>query len=299
MEFAGRMCLTAAGSLAVAGANAQTTPASAGTTLYQEARAASAAGNYALAQRKSEAACRLGSADACSLAATWYNGGSPVMTVNAVKALPLYIRACELENKQSSACEEAGKLLSGGNHGITRDNLRARTYFKRACDLSGSFGRGCEQFATLVRGEGGKDHAPLSRSYYMRACEGYQTAGCLNAWLVNFAGWYGPKDLVKARSFAVRGCHDNANKLGNQEQSELCSAAAAMFRDGSGGAKDLKSSASFYKRACEGGNAGGCEELAGQYWEGEGVPMDQKAALILLRRSCELGSTSACGHLKD
>ena len=145
MEFAGRMCLTAAGSLAVATANAQTTPASAGTTLYQEARAASAAGNHSLAQRKSEAACRLGSADACSLAATWYNGGSPAMTVNAVKALPLYIRACELENEQSSACEEAGKLLSGGSHGITRDNLRARTYFKRACDLSGSFGRGCEQ----------------------------------------------------------------------------------------------------------------------------------------------------------
>jgi TPR repeat protein len=260
--------------------------------LYDEARKAEDEGNEALALRKDEEACRLGNSYSCNNAAADYAVGSGTAE-DQPKALTLYVRACDLDDDQDDACEEAGDLLSRNEAGIKADPVRARVYYKRACDLSGGLGRGCAAFGKMARdGLGGAKDDMLARTYFMRACDGYQDAGCMDAFRMVFEGTGGPQDPVKSREFASRGC--NGDDLDSSDRAKLCNAAGRMHGAGIGGAKDQKAALILYQRACGMRNAEGCYNLAFQYEGGEGVAKDMKQAARLYDQSCKLGLKEAC-----
>ncbi len=61
-----------------------------------------------------------------------------------------------------------------------------------------------------------------------------------------------------------------------------------------GRAKDPARAASFFKKACDGGNAVACFNLGASYSNGEGVTRDQSRALSLFQKACDAGYTVAC-----
>ena len=61
--------------------------------------------------------------------------------------------------------------------------------------------------------------------------------------------------------------------------------------------KSLAQSASFYRCACDGGDAAGCFGLAGAYERGEGVSKDDVRMAALYQQACSEGSADGCNAL--
>lgn len=78
-----------------------------------------------------------------------------------------------------------------------------------------------------------------------------------------------------------------------------CSTPADCFSKGykAEQAKDWLTAVPFYRRACDGGNAGGCNNLGYATEKGYGTTKDLAAALRLYQHSCQKGDAVACKNV--
>ncbi|MFL5351635.1 tetratricopeptide repeat protein [Archangium sp.] len=58
--------------------------------------------------------------------------------------------------------------------------------------------------------------------------------------------------------------------------------------------KDVRRAASLYEKACQGGDAQGCNNLGVMYKQGTGVKKDKRRAAQLFKQACGGGYTEAC-----
>ncbi|MCW5802073.1 MAG: sel1 repeat family protein [Deltaproteobacteria bacterium] len=76
-----------------------------------------------------------------------------------------------------------------------------------------------------------------------------------------------------------------------------CATLAAMYREGSGVAKDWKQAASYADRACKKDVAPACRTLAAAKLGGEGTAKDVAGAIALLDKACLAGDGAGCVDL--
>jgi hypothetical protein len=76
-----------------------------------------------------------------------------------------------------------------------------------------------------------------------------------------------------------------------------CNDLGLMYYCGEGMAKDLNRAAGLFKRACDAGGTGGCLDLGLMYLRGEGVPEDLDRAANLYKRACDAGAPPGCTDL--
>jgi TPR repeat protein len=70
-----------------------------------------------------------------------------------------------------------------------------------------------------------------------------------------------------------------------------------MYAKGENGTRDENRAADLYKRACEEGNALGCNFLGLRYERGQGVVKDFSRAADLFKQACDTGLQLGCENL--
>ncbi len=63
-----------------------------------------------------------------------------------------------------------------------------------------------------------------------------------------------------------------------------------MYRKGNGVPQDDYKAVKLYRKACNGGNVRGCNNLGNMYDEGKGVPQDYDKAIKLYKKACNGGN---------
>jgi class 3 adenylate cyclase len=76
-----------------------------------------------------------------------------------------------------------------------------------------------------------------------------------------------------------------------------CNNLGLMYYNGEGVAKDPNRAADLYRRACEAGGVGGCLNLASMYLQGDGLPRDPNRAANFYQRACDAGAPPGCTRL--
>ena len=81
-----------------------------------------------------------------------------------------------------------------------------------------------------------------------------------------------------------------------------CNNLGLMYDKGEGVKQDKFKAVELYKKACLGGIAGGCNDLGVKYEKGEGIRQDNSEALELYGKACDLKHELGCknyARLKD
>ncbi len=108
------------------------------------------------------------------------------------------------------------------------------------------------------------------------------------------------KSSSKETNLAAVTCAESARLVKACEKSltGACTQAARCFFDGKGGhALDLNRSFGYAKRACEAGEADGCNLLGLHYQDGRGTPWSPADAKLAYAKSCDLGAGGGCYNL--
>ena len=93
------------------------------------------------------------------------------------------------------------------------------------------------------------------------------------------------------------GAADLNRKACDGGERQGCNNLGLMYYRGEGVAKDLNRAADLYKRACDAGGSGGCLNLGLMYLRGESVAKDPNRAADLFKRSCDENLAQACTNL--
>jgi TPR repeat protein len=101
--------------------------------------------------------------------------------------------------------------------------------------------------------------------------------------------------LYKNGNFS--GAADLNRKACDGGERQGCNNLGLMYYRGEGVAKDLNRAADLYKRACDAGGPGGCLNLGLMYLRGESGPKDPNRAADLFKRGCDGNLAQACTNL--
>jgi TPR repeat protein len=90
-----------------------------------------------------------------------------------------------------------------------------------------------------------------------------------------------------------------ANRACDNGNADGCEMAAEMYSFwwASPIPNDLLLAASLFRKACDGGNMGGCARLGDMYASGKGISKDDGQAVSFRRKACDGGKTSSCMNL--
>jgi len=78
---------------------------------------------------------------------------------------------------------------------------------------------------------------------------------------------------------------------------DACSQLGVRYAQGAGGvSKDEARAARLFQRACELGDAGGCNNLGLAFQSGQGVPQDYERAMDWFERACSGGFAEGCNN---
>ena len=75
-----------------------------------------------------------------------------------------------------------------------------------------------------------------------------------------------------------------------------CNNLGLMYDNGQGVKQDYHQAVKLYTKACEGGNAAGCSNLGLMYANGQGVKQDYHQAKELFGKACDGGEQVACDN---
>jgi hypothetical protein len=70
-----------------------------------------------------------------------------------------------------------------------------------------------------------------------------------------------------------------------------------LFEAGHGVVQDYGQALPLYRKACDGGNAQGCNNLGNFYETGRGIAQDHGQAASLYRKACDGGNPDGCNNL--
>ena len=156
-----------------------------------------AAGNYAAAHRRYEAACEAGRAQACGNWGLLHEHGLGVPP-DLARAVTLYARGCD--DDDGEACAHLGvALLSAGE-----SPARARRTLQRACDAD--VGRGCFALGWHLEERADDQDVEEVLDLYGRACRLDEADACLALGQRLEVGTLGTRDPLAARVAFERAC---------------------------------------------------------------------------------------------
>lgn len=232
--------------------------------------------NTALAQSNE---CRNGDGAACLI-----DGRAALNSENnPKKAFKIFEKGCD--NNNGASCFELGLMFEAGN--VTKfDRGRAKELAIRACDLKD--GQACFVVGhAYEKGNGAFEKSDtLSKDYYSKSCN----LGILNA-------CKDPQEIDVAKALDKNGKTEAAIKKENEclnNNFEACNAVGSYYLLGLNVPKNLQTSASYYKKSCDGGLNYGCRNLGLAYENGNGVAKDIAKALDYYKTACSKSDGGGC-----
>ena len=211
---------------------------------------------------------------------------------DATAALDVYQAACDRGNLV--ACCKLGLLLGSPREGVKADQKKAVALFDQACSKESADGCTWLGYAhEMGWATGALSGLERARQLYEKSCKAGDDLGCAYLASALGSGRGVARDERRAKELS-----DNASAGLTQGcdrgEGEKCAALGFVYEAAS--APDQ--AATTYTRACEWGDAVGCNNLARLVIKGAGVPADPTRAMALFQRACESGEPAGCNNLE-
>lgn len=248
-------------------------------------------GDYGKARMAFQHGCELGSGVACArdgeLLDTGLGGGKDTATAAQIfkKALEKLTPQCPATGwADGAACAWLGWIYEHGK-GAPKDLAKALTAYRAGCtaghgDACMSLGRALDGFG----GAGVKDEAGANKAYD-RACTDFDNADACQK--IGERLGMAKQDLPRAFKLAERGC---------QLDPKYCGTLAEFYRLGFGiDNKDQIKATANYKKACDNGGLGWCQNFGERAADGNGMPKNVDAAIAALEKACLGRYMGSCG----
>jgi TPR repeat protein len=248
-------------------------------------------GDYPKARIAFQHGCELGSGVACARDADLLDRGLGGAKDTATAA-PLFKKALDKLTPQcpvtgisdGAACAWLGWMHEHGK-GTAKDLGKAVTAFKSGC--TAGHGEACMSLGrALDEGFGGvKDTAGANKAYD-RACTDFDNADACQK--IGERLGMAKQDLPRAFKLAERGC---------QLDPKYCGTLAEFYRLGFGidTGKDQVKATANYKKACDNGGLGWCQNYGERAATGNGTTRDLDSAIVALEKACLGRYMGSCG----
>jgi TPR repeat protein len=248
-------------------------------------------GDYAKARIAFQHGCELGSGVACVRDGDLLDRGLGGAKDTAT-ALPLFKKALDKLTPQcpttgfsdGAACAWLGWIYEHGK-GASKDLGKALAAFKSGCNAG--HGEACMSLGrALDEGFGGVKDTTGANTAYDRACTDFDNADACQK--IGERLGMAKQDLPRAFKLAERGC---------QLDPKYCGTLAEFYRLGFGittGKDQIKATAN-YKKACDNGGLGWCQNYGERVAEGIGIAKDRDAAIAALEKACLGSYMGSCG----
>jgi len=128
-------------------------------------------------------------------------------------------------------------------------------------------------------------------------CEGRDADGCIDLARAYESGRGVPRDQQRAAEIYLRAVPLSESACERGRMSACANVGIAYMLGLGGRARDEHQAATFFQRACDGGNLLGCNDLGMCYSGGTGVPRDDVRAVEFYQRACKGGYLDGCDHL--
>ena len=248
-------------------------------------------------------ACNLSNGEGCnSLANMYYNGRGTARDYQ--KASFYYNNACglgyeeacnkNLNNNSSDSnisyedqcsqgkvyyCFALGQYYANGQKGYTKNNTKSKYFFEKACDLN--YGVGCYNLGLVyLNGLGVNKNKSSAKTYFDKACSLGRQEAC-----DEISNNYSSGSNISHEEYCSQG------------KGEYCFSLGWSYANGKNGyTKDYSKAKSFYEKACNLDNGGGCNNLGVLYDYGNGVGQNQKVALYYFEKACKLNDEYGCSN---
>ena len=230
-----------------------------------------------------QAACEAGFGPGCThLAGLHFEAGRLEV------AHDLYQRACEASDAEG--CANLGFMESKA--GNTEAALKL---YSTACD-SGSM-TACANLADAHQsGRAGTVDHDRARELFSRSCAGGNPSACIR-WGWALAQGCAADTCATPVSTEKEAAELTQSACEAKADPTVCVTHAVHLESGSLVAKDGKGARAGYAKACESGNAWGCERLGTALSRGVGGPKDPAAAAGAYEKGCEANFAAACSAL--
>ncbi|MFT3700541.1 MAG: hypothetical protein QM831_45780 [Kofleriaceae bacterium] len=259
-------------------------------------------------------ACEAGAAESCTLLGRLFDTGRGVAEETS-KAVELFGRGCN--GNDAFGCEQLAYANLRG-HGVPQDEGRALKLFETACDRQN---KTCTGLGDLyAQGRATAKNEKKAFELYDRACRANDPIGCDRQSQFYIDGRGVTKDLARGEVLARLACNGaiatSCTRLGTLTETNDPATARQSYekgcdgKDGAGCAgigvmlaagtsrDEHKKAADFFKRGCDLGHAGSCNDLGVSYDDGSGVPLDPTKAAQLFDGACKSSNNvAACANL--
>jgi len=212
----------------------------------------------------------------------------------------------------AASSEQGPCLVWAGNRGPTA--IRPPSWPNARCIVFATEGK-------LIETEMARANALCaSIAACQTACTAADQAAC---WRLGYKYWDGdgvPKNYAKGGALIRAACAANnkvacssvallrdqadncadmasCTELCNREIFKACSKVASEYLKGGRIPKNPARAQELYKKACDGGDGAGCNDLGMMNWNGNGIPQGRAAAQRYLKKSCDAGFDLGCQSL--
>jgi len=245
-------------------------------------------GDYGKARMAFQHGCELGSGIACVRDADLLDTGLGGAK-DAATAAPLFKKAHDklsplcpppgTGSADGAACAWLGWIYEHGK-GVTKDPAKALTAYRVGC--TAGHGEACMSLGRTF--DASKDEAGANKAYD-RACTDFDNADACQK--IGERLGMAKQDLLRAFKLAERGC---------QLDPKYCGTLAEFYRLGFGiDAKDQVKATANYKKACDNGGLGWCQNYGERVADGDGIAKDLTAGIAALEKACLGHYFRSCG----
>lgn len=280
-----------------------------------------------------EKSCELKTARACHLLGEIYRHGDGVPH-DPLRANRFYEQGCKMEKPSSYACTALGYQFEIGN-GVEKNVPKAIEAYEKACANGGMTGctnlvslhfagkysamtdadavkkatYACEQNAYSCNmlgwmhqeGKSVEKNLEKAEEYYTRACRAASGLSCLN--LAKLLKVRTGQTLLANSDADTKAQHQKIREYGSMACTynylDGCVWSGYEMFHGLHGSVDKNQALAFYKKACDGGNAIGCNNLATLYEGGVLVKKDMAQAASYYEQACDKEEPLGCNNLAE
>lgn len=228
-------------------------------------------------------ACDLGELQACSDLGTWYRGGTGVEQ-DLKKAHALFERACT--DDVHFGCEHLAWAQVDGEGEFTADPKAGFAEMSRLCKLPSP--AACGSLGTMFHhGIGTEQDLAKARETYAYACEHGQVHACGDVGDMMVLSQGGEKDVDAGMVLLDKACIRGSGAA--------CHIVGKIYGNGAVVEQDLGKAELYVSTACEQGYLRACTDLGFfQSTELAEKPADPKKAMLAFEKACEGGEAKGC-----
>jgi TPR repeat protein len=268
----------------------------------------------------------VGMTPACDRGKSAASGVSDASTTNASTAASASASASAAStdfDRHKTQCAEPkadGCILLGVDYayglGVAQDETHAAQIYLAACNAKNgtgctfvadayAFGKGMPKEKWKGRGIASDTLTDVGKksTLYHYACDAGDGPKC--TWLASAyeLGLGVTQDSAKSRTLYSRAAQLHQDACEKKNDMMACAALGRLAFEGHGTPKDQAHALALFEKACDGGDATGCESLAFAYESGQsGRPKDITKAVTLHAKACDGGEDMGCenaGHIYE